>query len=160
MRTMETPVRNSRNRSPFPIRRQRKYGLSPKNYASETCLTQTSPNRHNQADRCCTIAWPIDNGTCGSLIKGWRSTVPAITRKRLALSRGLKRHTRARLFPLAKIDGSRSAKAIESLMRNGKMPDHSEQTTGNTCLATNGQNPISTKAPDSMSRQRCVTISD
>ena len=63
-------------------------------------------------------------------------------RKRLALFRGSKRHTRVRLFPLAKIDGSRSAKAIELLMHNGKTPDHSERTIGNTCLAMNVQNPI------------------
>ena len=35
-----------------------------------------------------------------------------------------------------------------------------ERIIGNTCLAMNGQNPTSTKAPDSTSRQLCVTVSD
>ena len=68
--------------------------------------------------------------------------VPATGRKRLVLFRGFKKRTAARLFPLAKIDGSRSAKAIESLMRSGKTQDHSERTIGNTCLAMNVQNLI------------------
>ena len=68
--------------------------------------------------------------------------VPAIGQKRLELFRGFKRRIRVRLFPLARIDGSRSAKAIESLMRSGKTQDHSERTIGNTCLAINVQNPI------------------
>ena len=53
--------------------------------------------------------------------------VQATGRKRPALFRGSKRRTRARLFPLAKIDGSRSAKAIELLMRNGEAQCQSEQ---------------------------------
>ena len=68
--------------------------------------------------------------------------VPATGRKRLALFRGFKKRTAARLFPLAKIAGWRSAKAIESLMRSGKTQDHSERTIGNTCLKMNVQNLI------------------
>src|SRR2546425_1230180 len=68
--------------------------------------------------------------------------IKATRRKRLALFCGSKRRTRVRLFSLVKIDGSRSAKAIELLMRNGKTQDHSERTIGNTCLAMNAQNPI------------------
>jgi hypothetical protein len=72
------------------------------------------------------------------------TTMPivAIDRKRRVLFRGFKKRTRVRLFPLAKTDGSRSPKAIESLMRNGKTRDHSERTTGNTCLTTNIRNPM------------------
>jgi hypothetical protein len=43
---------------------------------------------------------------------------------------------------LAKIDGSQSAKAIESLMHSGKTRDHFERTTGDTCLAMSVQNRI------------------
>src|SRR5438876_3011381 len=68
--------------------------------------------------------------------------VQATGRKRLALFRGSRRHIRVRLFPLVKIDGSRSAKAIELLMRNGKTQGHSKRTIANTCLAINVQNPI------------------
>ena len=50
--------------------------------------------------------------------------------------------TRGRLFPLARTDGWRSAKAIESLLRSGKTQDHFERTIGNTCLAMNVRNPI------------------
>src|SRR5438034_9636034 len=80
--------------------------------------------------------------------------------KRRTLCRGSRRHTRARPFPPVKIVGSRSAKAIERSMPNGKTPDLSGPITGNMCLATNGQNLTSIKAPDSMSRQPCATISD
>ena len=67
--------------------------------------------------------------------------IPATGQKRLELFRGFKRRIRVRLFPLARIDGSRSAKAIESLMRSGKTQDHSERTIGNTCLAIERPKP-------------------
>src|SRR6266516_3445325 len=50
----------------------------------------------------------------------WKTNGP----KRRALFRGLKKGTRDRPYLLAKTDGSRSAKAIEPRMRNGKTPDH------------------------------------
>src|SRR5215472_105168 len=68
--------------------------------------------------------------------------MPATDRKRRALFRGSRKRIKAQLCPRAKIDGLRSEKAIESRMRNGKTQDLSEQTIGNTCLATNVQNPI------------------
>ena len=68
--------------------------------------------------------------------------VLATVRKRLVLFRGFKSSTAARLFPLARTDGSRSAKAVELLMRSGKTQDHSERTIGSTYLAMNVRNPI------------------
>ena len=53
-----------------------------------------------------------------------------------------KKGTKAPGFPPARIDGSRFAKGIERLMRNGKTPDLSARIIGNMSLATNGQNAI------------------
>src|SRR5439155_24343019 len=79
-------------------------------------------------------------------------------RKPRASCRGSRKHIRARLFPRARTDGSRSAKAIGRFMRNGKTPDLSGPIIGNTFLETNVQNPISTRAQVSMFRQPCETI--
>ena len=58
------------------------------------------------------------------------------------LFHGLKRPTKGRLSPLAKIGGSLSAKAIVLRTPNGKMPDRSAPITGNMFLVTSGQNLI------------------
>ena len=71
-----------------------------------------------------------------------------------------RKRIRARPFPLAKADGSPSAKAIASRMRSGKMQDHSAPITGSTFSVTNGQSLISTKALASMFRLPCAITSD
>src|SRR5437764_961344 len=83
----------------------------------------------------------------------------AIGRRHLALFRGFKRRIKVRPFQPARTGGSRSAKTIESLTRSGKTQDHSERTIGNTCLAMNVRNPISIRAPASMSHLLCEIIS-
>ena len=66
----------------------------------------------------------------------------ATGRKGLVLFHGFKRRTKVQLFPLAKIAGWQSAKAIETLMPSGKTQDHFERTIGNMYLAMNVRNPI------------------
>ena len=62
--------------------------------------------------------------------------------KRRALFPGSEKRTRDRLSLLAKIVGSQSAKAIASRMHNGRTPDRSAPTTGNTSSGTTGQSLI------------------
>ena len=63
-------------------------------------------------------------------------------RKRRASCRGSRKRTKVPAFPPARIDGSRFAKGIERLMRNGKTQDLSAPIIGNMSLATNVRNPI------------------
>ena len=70
------------------------------------------------------------------------SSALVIGPKRRGLFHGLKRRTKGRLSPHAKIDGSPSAKAIGQLMHSGKIQDRSERIIGNTCLAMSAQNSI------------------
>src|SRR5467141_2576619 len=83
----------------------------------------------------------------------------ATARKHLVLSPGLRRRTKAQLFPLAKIAGSRSEKAIESRTRNGKTQDPSGQTIGNMFLATNVRSRVLMGVLASMFALLCETIS-
>ena len=55
---------------------------------------------------------------------------------------GHRPEAKAPAFPPARIDGSRFAKGIERLMRNGKTQDLSAPIIGNMSLATNVRNPI------------------
>src|SRR5262249_35954982 len=84
----------------------------------------------------------------------------AIDPKRRGLFHGSKRPIGDRLSPHAKIDGSPSAKAIEQLMHNGRMPDHSEPTAGNMCSVMHAHTYIQTEVLVSMFHQLCATILD